>query len=156
MTEEQMKNKELVKEYPFIRANNYWTMKRLPKEEDDYSWTLLDDMPKGWKKAFGLDLCREIKEALLLEEDVKNFDGDIVPALDDYRVLQVKEKFGCLRWYDDWTTPEIQNIKKKYAKLSVNTCCNCGKPATKISNGWICPWCDECAKEINDTFVDIE
>ena len=39
---------------------------------------------------------------------------------------------------------KISDIINKYTELSYRTCCVCGKPATKISRGWICPYCDDC------------
>ena len=53
-------NKQLVKKYPFLLPRNRWTGK-VPKEYD-YSYTELDDMPDGWRKAFGEQMCEEIKQ----------------------------------------------------------------------------------------------
>ena len=38
---------------------------------------------------------------------------------------------------------EVYEIIKKYENLSRNTCISCGEPATKISDGWISPFCDK-------------
>jgi hypothetical protein len=48
-----------------------------------------------------------------------------------------------LRWYDNGCTEEGYKVIKKYARLSEVTCIRCGQPATKISSGWISPYCDE-------------
>lgn len=124
-------NKKLVKEFPFLLPRNRWTGK-VP-EDYDYSYTELDDMPIGWRKAFGIALCTELKEVLI--------KGNI---LDKYRISQIKEKFGELRWYDFGNTKEGFKIIGKYSDLSRKTCINCGKDATKISKGWIAPYCDDC------------
>ena len=50
----------------------------------------------------------------------------------------------------------IPKILPKYEELSERTCIKCGKPATKISQFWISPWCDFCSEQINDTCVSIE
>lgn len=97
------------------------------------TYTELDAMPEGWRKAFGIQMCKEIKAALK-----KNH------YLYKYRIMQIKEKFGTLRWYDDGAPQEVYDIIDKYEDLSWNTCVICGKPATKISGGWICPYCDDC------------
>ena len=99
-------------------------------------YTELDAMPQGWRKAFGLNMCKEIKHSLLKTGGRK--------ALRAYRIDQIKEKFGGLRWYDHNSTEEIWNIIEKYEKLSYKTCINCGKPATCISVGWVSPYCDNC------------
>lgn len=62
LTEEQLKNKELTKEYPWLIPRNRFTGEIV--EDYDYSWTELDAMPKGWKEAFALKLCNELKNAL--------------------------------------------------------------------------------------------
>ena len=63
-----------------------------------------------------------------------------------YRIVQIKEKFGGLRWYDSGTPKdsELLDIIQKYNGISHQTCGVCGKPATKISKGWIYPYCDDC------------
>lgn len=97
------------------------------------TYTELDAMPKGWRKAFGIQICKEIKAALK-----KNH------YLYKYRIMQIKEKFGELCWYDAHAPKEVYDITNKYEALSREICIICGKPATKISNGWICPYCDDC------------
>ena len=127
-------NKRLCREYPFLIPRNVWTDK-IP-EDWDYEYTELDEMPDGWRKAFGEQMCAEIRDALLAAGGEK--------LLNKYRILQIKEKYGSLRWYDRSSTKEIDDIIRKYELLSAITCVACGKPATRISKGWICPWCDEC------------
>ena len=57
------KNKELVEKYPFLMPHNRWT-DHIP-EDYDYSYTELDAMPDGWRKAFGERMCEEIREELV-------------------------------------------------------------------------------------------
>lgn len=108
------------------------------------SYTELDDMPDGWRKAFGIQMCKEIKKAL------KKKKG----ALRHYRIVQIKEKFGGLRWYDNTYAEEIQAIIRKYEQISFRTCINCGEPAECISTGWISPYCNKCKIE-GKTYVPI-
>ena len=98
------------------------------------SYTELDAMPDGWRKAFGIQMCKEIKKEL------KKYN-----YLYKYRIMQIKEKFGALRWYDNGSPNGcVYPIINKYEALSERTCIVCGKPATKISKGWISPYCDNC------------
>jgi len=127
--EEIKRNKELVKEYPFLLPRNRWTGE-VP-EDYDYSYTEIDAMPKGWRKAFGDQMLKELKEAL----------GDFA---DKYRITQIKEKYGALRWYDSGCTKEGHDVVNKYEQLSNYICIKCGKPATKVTTGWISPLCDDC------------
>ncbi len=44
-------NQKLIERFPFLIPRNRWTGK-VP-EDYDYSYTELDSMPDGWRKAFG-------------------------------------------------------------------------------------------------------
>lgn len=121
-TKEQ--NKILIEKYPWL----------CPYVEDfDYSCTLLDAMPDGWNYTFGEQMCEEILEALKL---------DNIPV-EQYKVLQVKEKYGSLRWYDNGGK-HVDEVLRKYENISEQICCRCGKPATHYSTGWILYWCKDC------------
>ena len=130
-------NKKLIKEFPFLLPRNVWTGEVI--SDYDYSFTELDSMPDGWRKSFGLDMCKEIKEELLKYN-----------ALDDYRITQIKEKYGSLRWYDTGYPKDskIGDIIEKYEKLSEEVCINCGKPAKYYTKGWISFICEDCKNKI--------
>ena len=101
--EKKAYNKALCEEYPFLIPYNRWSGIKIteaqnggywpgaPEEIPEYDWeyTELDEMPEGWRIAFGDEMIKEIKDELV------KYD-----ALDSYRVEQIKEKFGELRWYD--------------------------------------------------------
>lgn len=125
-------NKQLCEKYPFLLPRNRWT--GLVHPDYDYSYTELDAMPNGWRKAFGEQMCEEIKEELEKHN-----------ILDKYRISQIKEKYGRLCWYDFGCTEKmLHEIIPKYEELSKHTCICCGKPATKMTLGWISPYCDDC------------
>lgn len=94
--------------------------------------TELDAMEPGWRKAFGIQMCKDLRKQLWKEGN-----------LFKYRIMQIKEKWGELYWFDACASKEVYDIIEKYEKISQNTCIVCGKPATKMSTGWICPYCDE-------------
>lgn len=97
------------------------------------SYTELDSMPNGWRNAFGAQLCEELKQVLKKHK-----------YLYKYRITQIKEKFGELRWYSNGSPEGCEYpIIDKYEKLSRKTCIICGKPATYVSIGWICPYCND-------------
>lgn len=140
---EEIYNKALCERYPFLIIHNQWTNE--PKENYDY--IELDSMPSGWRSAFGMQMCEEIREVL-----IKN------SYLYDYRIADIKEKYGELRWYDFGAPEEVHNIIDKYTELSRKICICCGQPATKISMGWNSPWCDKCAGKLSrwESFKDIK
>ena len=137
----------LLMEYPWLRIEESEVINYLDIKEDEI-YTYIDCAPEGWEKLCE-DLCAELKP--LLEK---------VGYVDGYKLCQVKEKYGGLRWYD-YGVPgtiydEYSALMHKYEDLSYKTCCVCGAPATKISIGWICPFCDKCAEGFNDKFKPIE
>lgn len=100
------------------------------------TYTELDAMPKGWRKCFGISICKEIKASLKRHNCLK-----------EYRITQIKEKFGGLRWYNAAAPEEVYKIIQKYEYISEKTCIVCGRPATKISTGYISPYCDDCYQQ---------
>lgn len=142
----QEQNRALCDTYPFLDRNRRWGAKDCPDglkpgapedlKEWDYEYTELDCMPDGWRIAFGEQLCAELKTEL-----------ESAGLLNQYRILQIKEKYGTLRWYDNGNTKAGHEILRKYEDISARTCICCGKPATRITKGWISPYCDDCCPQ---------
>ena len=155
----KQENKALCERFPFLIPTNAWSGRRItdgagfwpgdPDHIPEYDWeyTELDNMPDGWRIAFGEALCEELKAAL-----------DAVGYTDKYRIVQIKEKYGFLHWYDGGNTKEGYQVISKYEEISKRTCIYCGEPVTLISTGWISPYCDCCASKIMryERFVPID
>ena len=63
-----------------------------------------------------------------------------------FEVLQVKEKFGGLRFYVNHANDAIR-LRIETAQLeSFRTCEVCGQPGTRREGGWIKTLCDQHAK----------
>ena len=77
----------------------------IDEDSYDYEFTFLDDMPKGWRKCFGISICKEIKASLKRHNCLK-----------EYRITQIKEKFGGLRWYNAAAPEEVY---KSYKSMSI-------------------------------------
>ena len=141
-TEEQLNNWILVVKYPFLIPRYDWSGGII--EDYDYTSTYLDDIPVGWKIAFGEMMCEEIKQELVR-----------CNYLDEFRIVQAKEKFGGLRIYTNGEPVDckVQQIIDKYSALSENICVICGKPDVPITNnGWISPYCKKCFTTPNDWY----
>lgn len=154
-------NRRLCARYPFLIPWNRWSGKLItecqngergywPGDPDaipgyDWSYTELDDMPDGWRKAFGTQMCEELRDALIE-------DGD----LDRWKIVQLKEKWGSMRLYHNGNKKgsRIPGIIDRYERISERTCIVCGKPATRITMGWICPYCDDCCPEGQSESID--
>ena len=133
-TEEQLHNWILCGKYPFLIPRYDWSGEII--EDYDYTSTYLDDIPVGWKIAFGEMMCEEIKQELVR-----------CNYLDEFRIIQAKEKFGQARIYTNGEPIDciVQEIIDKYSVLSENICIICGKPDVPITNnGWISPYCKKC------------
>lgn len=75
----KIKNWLLVKRYPWLQLRNVWTNEKLDSE---FTW--LDDMPQGWRKAFGKKMIKEL-DKILKKANYQN----------EYQIVQIKEKW---RW----------------------------------------------------------
>lgn len=102
------------------------------------SYTELDNMPQGWRKAFGLEMCKDVRRTLLKKGGLK--------LLYRYRIIDIKEKYGELRWYDNWSFNELEDVITKYARKSLTTCISCGEKAIWKTDyrDWASPYCDKC------------
>ena len=132
-------NKNLLEKYPWLTPYNEWTGK--PLENYNYECTWADDIPKGWRLAFGDQMIEELDQ-LLKKYNLEN----------EYRIVQIKEKYGGLRWYDNGFSEEgweeYRAWLNKYEDLSFKTCMTCGKPAVGFTKGWIMPLCKDCMKDM--------
>lgn len=131
-------NKRLIEKYPWLYPHYDWSGEKV--KDYDYTWTELDAIPNGWRKAFGELLCEEIQEEL----EKYNF-------VDEYSIAQIKEKFGGLRWYDNGVPSEckIHEIIENYSACSEYICISCGELDVPCTDGWITPVCKKCIKKMN-------
>lgn len=69
----------------------------------------------------------------------------------EYRAVQVKEKFGVLRFYMGNWTDEMAALIRETEEKSAETCEGCGAPGVlrhpQGGFGWIHTYCDPCEVE---------
>ena len=109
----------MIKKYPWIEYEN--------------GGTIFDEIPYGWHNIVK-DLCGEIQSVL-----------EKYNLVEFYHVLEAKEKWYMLRWYDyiddSQSMPqEIVRIVCDYEELSRSTCMICGAPKDKHKN--VCDACE--------------
>jgi len=109
---------------------------RFPKLYEQRNWPATKTcMCWGFPGDGWFDLIWELSEKL------EQIDPDI-------RAVQVKEKFGTLRFYIDGCSGET--FKVAYAEISeaesrsAKTCEDCGKPGKLRGSGWYRTLCDDC------------
>lgn len=92
------------------------------------------------------ELCEKIEKELdVMEIDVsEEAKGRLDDTYSEFEVIQVKEKFGTLRFYTNWGTEEIHNLINEAEGKSATICETCGD-AGEIRNdiGWISVLCDK-------------
>lgn len=98
----------------------------------------LDALDEGWRRKFGLRLCDDVKAQLKKDNMLYSF-----------RITQIKEKFGGLRFYFASGSREMYDLINKYEGESYKTCITCGRPAKYMTTGWICPYCENCIGDIS-------
>ncbi len=88
-------------------------------------------MPEGWWSCT-ITMLHRIKEYLTKR------------GIEDFMIREMSEKFGygdCKTTFSDDT---INDILRDWTSETYNTCCVCGEPATKYTDDWIRPYCDDC------------
>ena len=121
LSAEQKQNYELCMKYYFLVPRDMFGV-----EDADYfyEYTCMDDIPDGWRIAFGEQWAHDVQDAInKLPEDER----------DSIYVRQLKEKFGSFRQYFSRCPKSLSEVIRKYEHISERTCINCGAPATKIS-----------------------
>lgn len=89
------------------------------------------------------DLSQKIEAILEKKYAEKAFEEDFA-----IEAVQVKEKYGTLRFYLSFTTDEIDDIIDQYEDLSAITCEECGSPGSLDTTlKWVLTLCDSCKRK---------
>lgn len=105
---------------------------------DTWNNTFFTEALTGWRKSFGIQMCKELKAALKRHGQ-----------LHTYHITDVKEKWGALNIYDDGAPEEVHDILLKYEYISSRTCIRCGRRAKYMTKGYILPFCEDCMGQTN-------
>jgi hypothetical protein len=82
-----------------------------------------------------------------LEKEIEKFLQDNPQAEYAPRAVQVKEKYGSLRFYMHGSTEAMENFITEAEEESERTCENCGKEGKANDGGWIRVLCSKCRGE---------
>jgi hypothetical protein len=130
--------KEVLEKYPWLNVRHRFSGELI--EDEGLTEFDIMEVPKAWKNTFIPNMIEEIDQLLKKANYIQ-----------EYQILQVKEKYGTLRWYDagfptDYYE-ELQQIIDKYEKISEFTCSVCGKydqdEVQMRQGGWISAYCKE-------------
>ena len=138
-------NRHLCNRFPFLIPVDFFQTdeKRYIEIGYNYDYTWLDYVDIGWKTIF-LEMCEEIQQVLEFE--------DI-----EFKILDIKEKYGEMRVYYAGGNDKIQSIISNYTDMSKYICIECGAPAKYILSYWYRPYCKNCAPEnvTNDDLIEV-
>ena len=148
----------LYSKYPRIFAQKY-----RPPNVTHMCWGVCTG--DGWYNIISA-LCQSIQQHL----DSHNGDGgfeyrkkhhsDSHTAVRQVEAVQVKEKFGGLRFYYIGGNDHIRGMINMAEALSCVTCEDCGNPGIQSGPGWIRTLCEPCRTIHNkaraDRFGDIQ
>jgi len=113
--------------------------------KDDLAFNqMLEDIARGDYQPFDeyyhwLDGDRKLQK---LEEVKTKKPREVRPEHPQTVAVQVKEKFGGLRFYVQEATSEIHNYIEFAESMSYRTCEECGSPGTVYTDGWHTTLCD--------------
>jgi hypothetical protein len=141
-------DKQLVEKYPRIFKNRHGDMR-----ETLMCWGF--ECGDGWYQVLD-SLCGNIQHYI----DWKNKSAaagykDFEPV-EQVVAVQVKEKFGGLRFYYDGGDDHISGMVRMAESWAYHTCEECGAPGKHRSGGWIRTLCDTHEEAYQNRFKETE
>jgi hypothetical protein len=74
--------------------------------------------------------------------------------IDNYTVIQVKEKYGTLRWYDSGFNDRIDGMTSMAEHMSSYICEECGLPGETLEiAGWWYTACKKCQEKLRSQYA---
>ena len=156
----KLANAVLCLRYPFLVPRNRWTGQAIWYDDIDdaminesradfgvprarpFGSTELDALPAGWLARFGLEICEDMRTVL-------GNSKESADPMSGYRIDQIKEKYGTLRWYSHGAPADVDDdehlLIALYEAMSARTCLRCGgMDRVRTTGGWISPQCFPC------------
>lgn len=138
---------KLFEKYPLIFAQ-----KGLSAVQTCMCWGI--DTGNGWYTIIDV-LCRQIQEYIdqtNRSHEYRKQHGNLEetdPPAHQVEAVQVKEKFGGLRFYYNGGDDYIRGLVDMAESMSYRTCELCGKPGRNTKGGWVNTFCPEHAAQKN-------
>ena len=144
-------DEQLVKKYPLIFKNRYGDVK-----ETLMCWGF--ECGNGWYQILD-SLCANIQHHIDWKEKQRQWTitfnskaaleemNEVPDAIAQVVAVQVKEKFGGLRFYYDGGDDQISGMVRMAESWAANTCETCGAPGKSRNGGWIKTLCDNHEEE---------
>ena len=139
------KTKELYDKYPLI-----FRQKDLDMRQTCMCWGF--ECADGWFDIID-GLCSDIQSHIDNQNYSINFKkerGTLPPDSPEFpqiEAVQVKEKFGGLRFYVNYEDDYVRGLISMAETMSYKICEDCGNPGKPNDSGWICTLCNSCRSE---------
>jgi hypothetical protein len=126
------KDKELCEKYPDIFENRYGNVRSHP-----ISFGI--ECGDGWFNILDI-ACKQIQNHCNNAREYNNKDIKV-------KAVQVKEKFGTLRFYITGGDGFVNGVISTVEAFSAITCEDCGSPGKLYTTGWCVTQCESCREK---------
>ena len=147
-------DEQLCKKYPLIFKNRHGDMR-----ETLMCWGF--ECGDGWYQILD-SLCANIQNHIDHVKKQRDYEvekgigGEMgmprTPHVEQVVAVQVKEKFGGLRFYYDGGDEQIFGMVRMAESWAAHTCETCGAPGKMRNGGWIRTLCDQHEEEYQNRF----
>ncbi|HMI53388.1 MAG TPA: hypothetical protein VK525_17880 [Candidatus Saccharimonadales bacterium] len=122
-------------------------------DQDPYRWVVVEKAPSDWLARLACRIFPASRfggpRTWFATLQSLGFKILVRRPYTGFSVMQVKEKFGTLRFYCD-SSDAINRYIRFAERLSAVTCEDCGEPGKPNDSGWIRTQCDPCRDKGRD------
>ena len=140
-------NEKVIEYCPYLWPRGQYTHRK--DQNYDYSYSVFDYVPDGWRKKFILDFCKELN--IILDKLTYTEENPYIPT-------RINSIFGHFTVHSTWTNPEIDELVKKYENIGLHTCVDCGSTAIVRGELTGTPYCKDCMQKYKrfNKFIDVD
>lgn len=145
------------------------------QEYDEFAKRMEERFPKMFEQPYGgfaigkgwwpiiESLCANIQHHIKWKNETRErllkdnpYNHTIPEEVEQVKVVQIKEKFGGLRFYYDGGDAEIRGMVTMAEAWADKSCETCGAPGERRSGGWIRTLCDHHEEEYQNRLKERE
>lgn len=120
---------------PELKEKLYTEFPEIFPQKDGYAMVWGFECGDGW-----YDLIRTLCKTI--QGHINSYSPKDRPPQTE--AIQVKEKFGTLRFYTNIHSEFAEGAIEMAAAMSAKICESCGKPGRFLKGGWVKVRCEEC------------
>lgn len=126
---------EYEKKYPWLKIYDPYPEEGESDHFEPELW-----IPEGWVKTLWDTMCEDLDRVIKAAN-----------LQDEFRIVELKEKYGSMRMFCNPYTPKINDITRTYEMLSEAVCACCGsiEGVKMVPWSWVSPYCRHCYGKIH-------